>query len=188
MKLHKLTLCALALMGAIACNDGSEDINSVKGALVFDMDANQNVEEVSRASISAVTGYTAPTKEKFTFTVTNDDGYDVWSGKIGDLAEGKLVLDAGTYSVKAVYNEGNMGSPVFEGEIVDGVTINGGADTEVVVPVSLVNSIVKIEFDQMFGLLRLDRLYTQVCRWRQGFDLWCQPDKRCICKQHSIDR
>lgn len=150
MKLHKLTLCALALMGAIACNDGGEDINSVKGALVFDMDANQNVEEVTRASISAVTGYTAPTKEKFTFTVTNDDGYDVWSGKIGDLAEGKLVLDAGTYSVKAVYNEGNMGSPVFEGEIVDGVTINGGADTEVVVPVSLVNSIVKIEFDQMF--------------------------------------
>ena len=102
MKLHKLTLCALALMGAVACNDGGEDINSVKGALVFDMDANQNVEEVSRASISAVTGYTAPTKEKFTFTVTNDDGYDVWSGKIGDLAEGKLVLDAGTYSVKAV--------------------------------------------------------------------------------------
>ena len=99
MKFNKLTLCALALIGAIACNDGGDDINSEKGALVFDMNANQNVEEVTRASISAVTGYTAPTKEKFTFTVTDDNGYDVWSGKITELAEGKLTLDAGTYSV-----------------------------------------------------------------------------------------
>ncbi len=150
MKFNKLTLCALALMGAVACNDGGDVVNSNQGALVFDMNANQNVEEVTRASISAVTGYTAPTKEEFTFTVTNDDGYDVWSGKITDLAEGKLTLDAGTYSVKAVYNEGNMGSPVFEGEIANGVTISGGADTNVVVPVSLANSIVKIEFDEMF--------------------------------------
>ena len=105
MKFYKLTLCALALMGAVACNDGGDVVNSNQGALVFDMNANQNVEEVTRASISAVTGYTAPTKEEFTFTVTNDDGYDVWSGKITELSEGKLTLDAGTYSVKAVYNE-----------------------------------------------------------------------------------
>ena len=150
MKFNKLTLCALALMGAVACNDGGDVVNSNQGALVFDMNANQNVEEVTRASISAVTGYTAPTKEEFTFTVTNDDGYDVWSGKITELSEGKLTLDAGTYSVKAVYNEGNMGSPVFEGEIANGVTISGGTDTNVVVPVSLANSIVKIEFDEMF--------------------------------------
>ena len=152
MKFYKLTLCALALMGAVACNDG-DDINghnSDQGALVFDLNSNQDVEVVTRASISSVTGYTAPTKDAFTFIVTDDDGYEAWSGKIADLTDGKLPLKAGTYSVEAVYNEGNMGSPVFEGEVKN-VTINGGKDTSVVVPVSLSNSIVKFEFDEMFA-------------------------------------
>ena len=95
MKFYKLTLCALALMGAVACSDG-DDVNGIKsnqGALVFDLNANPDVEEVTRASISDVTGYTAPTKDMFTFTVIDEDGYDVWSGKISDLTDGKLTLD-----------------------------------------------------------------------------------------------
>lgn len=151
MKFYKLTLCALALVGAVACNDGEDanGVNSNQGALVFELNTDQNVEEVTRASISAVTGYSAPTKSEFTFTVTDEDGYESWSGKVADLTDGKLTLKAGTYSVKATYNEGNMGSPVFEGSIAN-VTINGGKDTAVTVPVSLSNAIVKLEFDDMF--------------------------------------
>lgn len=152
MKFYKLTLCALALMGAVACNDGDDasSANFDQGTLVLDLNTNQDVELVTRASISTVTGYTAPTKDLFTFTVTNDDNEIVWSGKIADLTDGKLSLDAGSYKVTAEYSEGgNMGSPVFKGSISN-VTINGGADTAVVVPVSLTNAIVKLEFDEMF--------------------------------------
>ncbi len=149
MKFYKLTLCALALFGAVACND-AEDINSAQGALVFDLNTDLNVEEVTRASISAVTGYTIPSKDAFTFTVIDEDGYESWSGKVTDLTDGKLPLKTGTYTVEAVYNEGNMGSPVFEGEVKN-VTINGAKETAVVVPVSLTNAIVKIEFDEMFA-------------------------------------
>lgn len=150
MKFYKLSLCALAFMGAIACNDGDDNgLNSDQGALVFNLNTDQNVEVITRASIADVTGYTAPTKDAFTFTVTDEDGYESWSGKIADLTDGKLTLKAGTYSVEAVYDEGNMGSPVFKGELTN-VVINGGNDTAVVVPVSLSNAIVKFEFDDMF--------------------------------------
>ena len=152
MNLKKMILYALAVVGLMACNGGDDiaNVNSNQGVLVLDLNANQDVELVTRASISTVTGYTAPTKDKFTFTVKDEDNELVWSGKVTDLTDGKLPLDAGSYNVTAEYSEGGyVGSPVFKGS-VSNVSINGGVDTPVVVPVSLANTIVKLEFDDMF--------------------------------------
>ena len=151
MKFYKLSLCALALCAVISCNDANEPTTDVKGGLVFDTRAEQSVELVTRAavSIAEVTGYTAPSKNDFTFTVIDKYGDTAFNGKIADMTDGKVALDAGTYTVKASYDEGSMGNPIFAGEIAN-VTINGGSDTAVVVPVTLQNTIVRIEFDEMF--------------------------------------
>lgn len=152
MKFYKLSLCALALCAAISCNDANEPITDVTGHLALDMRAEQSVELVTRAavSIAEVTGYTAPNKNDFTFTITDKYGDTAWSGTIADMTDSKVALKAGTYTVEALYDKGSMGSPIFAGEIAN-VTINGGSDTAVVVPVTLQNSIVRIEFDEMFA-------------------------------------
>ena len=73
MKFYKLSLCAMALCMAFSCNDAKEPIAKVKGNLVFDMQAEQSIELVTRAAvgIAEVTGYTAPKNTDFTFTVTD---------------------------------------------------------------------------------------------------------------------
>ena len=151
MKFYKLSLCAMALCAAISCNDAKEPTTAT-GRLSLEMHAEQSIELVTRAavSIAEVTGYTAPKNTDFTFTVTDKYGDTAWSGKIADLSDGKLALDAGTYTVSAIYDEGAMDSPVFAGSVAN-VTINGGSDTAVVVPVTLQNAIVRIEFDEMFS-------------------------------------
>ena len=152
MKFYKLSLCAMALCMAFSCNDAKEPIAKVKGNLVFDMQAEQSIELVTRAAvgIAEVTGYTAPKNTDFTFTVTDKYGDTAWSGKIADMTDGKVALAADTYTVSAIYDEGSMGSPVFAGEVAN-VTVNGGGDTAVVVPVTLQNAIIRIEFDEMFA-------------------------------------
>lgn len=100
MKFYKLSLCALALCAAISCNDANDPSTDVKGSMVFDTQAEQSVELVTRAavSIAEVTGYTAPSKNDFTFTVIDKYGDTAFNGKIADMTDGKVALDAGTYT------------------------------------------------------------------------------------------
>ena len=102
MKFYKFSLCALALCAAISCNDAQEPTTAT-GRLSLEMHAEQSIELVTRAavSIAEVTGYTAPKNTDFTFTVTDKYGDTAWSGKLTDLTDGKLALDAGTYTVSA---------------------------------------------------------------------------------------
>lgn len=158
MKLRSLTLCALALVGLMACNDSDNaaDKGAESGYLTFSVATTDNVDNITtRAdkiliSSAAGSGYTAPAAADFTITITNEDEEQIYSGTVGDWDEAKK-LEEGAYSVSAVYNNnGAVGfnCPVFEGKA--DFIIKGGEITPVQIPVKLMNAIVRMEFTNMF--------------------------------------
>ena len=157
MKLRSLTLCALALVGLMACNDSDNaaDKGVESGYLTFSVATTDNVDNITtRAdkiliSSAAGSGYTAPADADFTITITNEDEEQIYSGTVGawDTA---TKLEEGAYSVSAVYNNGAVGfnCPVIEGKA--DFIIKGGETTPVQIPVKLANAIVRMEFSAMF--------------------------------------
>ena len=124
MKFTKLLLSAALLMGFAACNnDGDESAQVAEGYLTFEVSASQDVENITRAQITideATGGYTVPAAEDFTITILNEEGYQAWTGKIGEWDPIATPLKVGTYTVTAVYDNGRTGfdKPVFASEKV----------------------------------------------------------------------
>lgn len=157
MKLRSLTLCALALVGLMACNDSDNAAGNgaESGYLTFSVATTDDVDNITtradKISISSAagSGYTAPSDADFTITITNEDDETVYTGTVGgwDVA---TKLEEGAYSVSAVYNNGAVGfnCPVFEGKA--SFNIKGGETTPVAIPVKLANAIVRMEFTEMF--------------------------------------
>ena len=157
MKLRSLTLCALALVGLMACNDSDNaaDKGAESGYLTFSVATTDDVDNITtRAdkiliSTAAGSGYTAPADADFTITITNEDEEQIYSGTVGAW-DAATKLEEGAYSVSAVYNNGAVGfnCPVFEGKA--DFIIKGGETTPVKIPVKLMNAIVRMEFSEMF--------------------------------------
>lgn len=153
MKFTKLLLSAALLMGFAACNnDGDESAQVAEGYLTFEVSASQDVENITRAQITideATGGYTVPAAEDFTITILNEEGYQAWTGKIGEW-DATTPLKAGVYTVKASYDNGRTGfdKPVFAGQTE--FTIVGAQETAVVIPVTLQNAIIRFTYSDMF--------------------------------------
>lgn len=154
MKFTKLMLSAALLMGFAACsNDGDESVQIETGYLTFAVSADEGVENITRAQITideATGGYTVPAAADFTITIVDEDGYDVWSGLIGDW-DPATALKVGTYTVEATYDTGRVGfdKPVFASEKVT-FSIVGAQQTAVTIPVTLQNAIVRFTYSDMF--------------------------------------
>lgn len=155
MKFTKLLLSAALLLGFAACNnDGDESAEVAKGYLTFEVSAAQDVENITRAQITideATGGYTVPAAEDFTITILDEEGYQVWTGTIGEWDPVATPLKVGTYTVTAVYDNGRTGfdKPVFASEKV-AFTIVGAQETAVKIPVTLQNAIVRFTYSDMF--------------------------------------
>lgn len=155
MKLRNLTLCALAMIGLMACNDSDKAAgkSAESGYLTFSVATYENVDNVTRAQISideATGGYTVPSAADFTISITDEDGYEVWSGLLGEW-NSATPLKVGIYTVKASYDNGSTGfnKPVFASEPVS-FTIAGAKQTDVTIPVTLQNAIVRFNYTEMF--------------------------------------
>ena len=153
MKLTKLTVCALALAGLVACSNSDTASDAAqKGYLSFAVSAADVVENVTRAQITlgeAAGDYTAPADGDFTIEIIDENDEQAWSGKLSEWTA-TTPLTAGSYKVKATYDNGRVGfnSPVFSGSA--NVAILGGETANVEVPVTLQNAIVRLKYTDMF--------------------------------------
>ena len=140
-------------MGLMACNDSDNNPDAIKsGYISFGVATADMVENVTRAQITlgeAAGNYTAPADSDFTIEIINEDEEQVWSGKLSDWSS-TTPLEAGAYTVKANYDNGRVGfnSPVFSGSA--SVAVIGGETSNVEVPVTLQNAIVRLKYTDMF--------------------------------------
>ena len=156
MKLRSLTLCALAMISLMACNDSDNaaDKGAESGFLTFSVATADDVENITRAdkitiSSAAGSGYTAPADNDFTIEINDEDGKYSWTGTVAEWVP-TTALKEGNYTVTAEFNNGAVGfnSPVFEGKA--DFIIKGGETTPVEIPVKLMNAIVRMTFTDMF--------------------------------------
>ena len=136
-----LTLAALS----VSC---SRHLVESEGNVEFSVDADCKVAVASRSNVS---DYAAlPDAGEFTIALTNGSGDEIYTGRLDGYVT-STALKAGNYSVKAsygsVYDEG-FGKPCFSGERTFAVT--GGGSATVSIPVSLSNSIIRIECTDRF--------------------------------------
>lgn len=148
-----MTLCAMALFGVVACSEGDTAGDATqKGYLSFALSAADHVENVTRAQITlgeAAGEYTAPADGDFSIEIIDENDEQAWSGKLSEWSDA-TPLTAGSYTVKATYDEGRVGfnSPVFSGSAT--VAVIGGETSEVELPVTLQNAIVRLKYTEMF--------------------------------------
>lgn len=151
-----LGMTALALL-PVSCSrqQGGE---SLEGRVSFSLDADGQVTEVVRSSVA---DYAAlPQPGKFTIVLTNTSGNEIYSG----LLEGynaSTALKAGNYSVSASYGSSTdegFEKPCFTGSKT--FSVAGGGETSVAIPVSLANSIVKVECSDAFESYYTDYAFS----------------------------
>lgn len=146
MKHLKTIMSVLVLLAAVSCTKHQTAGN---GLVSFDLLNNLQVVDVTRSSVSDYT--TLPSASDFTITIYDSNSASVWTGKVSEW-DAATQLPAGNYSVKAVYgsleNEG-FDQPYFYG--AQSFVVQGGQTTEVSIPVSLGNTIVKVSCTQGFA-------------------------------------
>lgn len=153
MKLTKLTMCALALLGLVACSESDSNNEATqKGYISFVLSTTDLVENVTRAQITigeAIGDFNAPADGDFKIEIIDDENETVWSGKLSEWSS-TTPLTAGNYTVKASYDEGRVGfnSPVFSGSAP--VAVTGGETAKVEIPVTLQNAIVRLQYTDTF--------------------------------------
>lgn len=134
-------MSALAILAAVSCNRIQQ---AGEGLVSFSVSSVDNVADVTRSNVSDYTSL--PGKDAFSIKVTDASAQTVFEGKIVDWVPEENTLKAGEYSVSAefgsVEDEG-FDKPYFIGNQT--FTVNGGETSEVSVPVSLGNTIVKVE-------------------------------------------
>lgn len=156
MKKHlRIAFFALAAIAAMACNKLNQ---SADGGIVFAISNDESVDVVTKGKVSDYTSL--PAAANFTLTIKDDASATVWTGLLSEW-DATTPLAAGSYTVDAVYGaEGAEGfdKPYFTGSV--GFTVNGGQNTSVNIPVSLANTIVKIECTENFNNYFTDYSFT----------------------------
>lgn len=147
-------MLALALL-SVSC---SRHLNDSEGNVFFSVDADSTVEVVTRSNVSDYT--TLPDAGDFTIVIANGNGDEVYNGRL-DGYNTSTALKSGNYSVKATYgnvSDEGFGKPCLSGEKTFSVT--GGSTVSVAIPVSLANSIVKVECTDRFKSYYTDYSFT----------------------------
>lgn len=144
MKHLKTIVSVLVLAMAVSC----AKTQSTGGQVIFAVTSNDAVADVTKSNVSDYTSL--PSAAEFTISVTGEEY--AWTGKVADWSA-ETVLIAGEYSVTASYgdleNEEGFDKPFFTG--TQTFTVKGGEQTQVSVPVSLGNAIVRMTFTETFN-------------------------------------
>lgn len=156
MKINRIALgiLTLALM-SVSC---SKQQASQDGYVSFSLDTDSQVAVVTKSSVSDYT--TLPDAGKFTIVVSDGNGGEIYNGALEGY-DASTALKTGNYSVKADYGsvtDEGFGKPCFSGET--SFSIAGGGTTPVVIPVSLANSIIRIECTESFKAYYPDYSFT----------------------------
>lgn len=145
MKTVKLLLSFLAVVLFASC---AKTQSESYGTVDLSINQDQVLEDVTKSNVSDYT--TLPSLDNFTVSIVDAAGGVFWSGLINDWdPETKLL--AGEYTANASYgdleNEG-FDKPYFEG--TQTFTVAGDQITDVVIPVALGNTVVRVECTEIF--------------------------------------
>lgn len=146
MKINRtmVGILTLALL-SVSC---SKQQDEARGRLSFSVVPDGQVTEVTRSLVSDYT--TLPQIGKFTIVVTGNNGNEVYNGLLEAYDESENLL-TGNYTVKASYgstSDEGFDKPCLTGEKTFSVT--GGGTTNVTIPVTLANSIVRMGYSDNF--------------------------------------
>lgn len=156
MKINRnaLGMLTLALM-SVSC---SKQQTSQDGQVSFSLDTDSKVTMVTRSSLS---DYTAlPSAGSFTIVLTDGYGDEIYNGLLSGY-DASTPLKTGNYSVKASYgsaDEEGFDKPCLTGE--KSFSITGSGTTTVTIPVSMVNSLVRVECTENFKSYYTDYSFT----------------------------
>lgn len=146
MKISKILYASVALLAMASCTKSN---NAGEGLVNFAISSNETITDVTRSHVSDYT--TLPTAGDFSISVKDEAQQLMFDGKITDWDPASGLLKEGTYSVTAscgdIETEG-FDKPYFTGSVP--FTIKGGETTTVTIPVSLNNTVVKINCTQNF--------------------------------------
>lgn len=156
MKINRLLLGMMAL--ALVPTSCSRHQDTADGNVLFSVATDGQVDVVTKSNVSDFT--TLPQTGKFTIVLTNGSGDEIYNGLLEQFAASKK-LKAGNYSVKAGYgsaSEEGFGKPCFTG--VKSFSVTGGGTTTVAIPVTLANTIVKVECTDAFKAYYTDYSFS----------------------------
>lgn len=151
MKLKVLIVCAILAAFLGGCRKSDDGLQT--GHLAIQLSAQDDIVDVTRSSISSIT--TLPADGDFTLTVKKQGEVTaVWTGNVSNIPAEGIALTAGLYTVEAVYGsamEEGFDKPYFS-SANGGVafTVNGGVTSSVRIPVTLMNTILKIVTTETF--------------------------------------
>ena len=146
MKHLKTLISVLVILAAVSCTKHQTAGN---GLVSFDLVNDQQITEVTRSNVSDYT--TLPSTDDFTISILDSQLMTVWSGKVSEW-DTTTQLPAGNYSVNASYGsveDEGFDKPYFYGS--QSFAVQGGQTTNVSVPVSLGNTIVKVSTSTDFN-------------------------------------
>jgi len=144
--MKKTTLILIAARAILVSSCSKPDKES--GSISFSLEEGAVVEVLTKGNVSDYA--TLPSAANFSLTVKNSLGATIYDGLLGDW-NSDVALAAGNYSAAVKYgdpSEEGPGRPCFEGSANFGVL--GGQTTNVSIPVTLGNCIVKIECTDAF--------------------------------------
>lgn len=150
-----LGMVALAVLPVSCSRQGGEGL---EGRVTFLLDADGQVVEATRSNVADYT--TLPQTGKFTIVLTNADEDEIYNGLL-ESYNTSTSLKAGNYSVKAAYGSATdegFGKPCFAGTKT--FSVAGGGTASVSIPVSLSNSIVRVECSDAFEAYYTDYSFT----------------------------
>lgn len=143
MKNLRRIIGALAILAAVSC---AKTPSADKGLVIFELSTNQQVADMTKSNISDYTDL--PSVSDFTITISGETFN--WTGLVSEWDPTTPVL-AGEYSVTASYGqleEEGFDKPYFVG--TETFTVVGGETVAVSVPVSLGNTVVKVQTSEYF--------------------------------------
>lgn len=145
MKHFRQIMGMLIALTAVSC---AKQQTAGNGLVSFELVNNQQITEVTRSNVS---DYTAlPSASDFTISILDASSVSVWNGKVSDW-DATTQLPAGNYSVNASYGsleDEGFDKPYFYGTATFAVQAN--QTTNVSIPVSLGNTIVKVSCTEAF--------------------------------------
>lgn len=152
MKKTGIFIVALAVLAAVSCQKAEQT-----GRLVFSLQEGEVADVVTKGNVSDYA--TLPSTSAFSLTVKDSKLATVYTGTVGGWDPEKK-LSSGNYTCDVWYGsdaEEGPAKPYFAGSAAFTIT---GATTEVTVPVTLGNAIVKITTTDQFNKYYPQRSFT----------------------------
>lgn len=156
MKHLKTATCTFALLALASCSKNGT--GSAEGQLRFSVEPVVEVADITRSNVSDFT--TLPAAGDFTLKITDSESVSVWTGKLSEW-NSSTGLPAGNYSVSASYSSADVegfDKPYFTG--TKSFAIEGGSTATVSIPVSLGNTVIRINCTEAFRNYFKDYSFT----------------------------